>query len=57
MAEVDAIAKAIDIPSWAEKQGADREVRRDLRRVLKKYGLHTVSGLFDAAYAYIAEHY
>lgn len=57
VAEVDLIAKAINVPGWTEKQGADREVRRDLRQVLKKYGLHTVSGLFDAAYEYIAEHY
>lgn len=57
VAEVDLIAKAIDVPGWTEKQGADREVRRDLRQVLKKYGLHSVAGLFDAAYEYIAEHY
>lgn len=28
-----------------------------LRNVLKPHGLHTVDGLFEAAYAYVAEHY
>lgn len=55
--EVEAIATAIDVPGWAEKPGADRDVRKDLRKVLRKYGLHNVSDLFDQAYGYIAAHY
>lgn len=57
VAEVDVIAKAIDIPAWTDKQGADREVKRNLRQVLRKYGLHAVAGLFEDCYDYIAEHY
>ena len=32
-------------------------VRKEVRLVLKDKGLHTVPGLFDRAYEYIAEHY
>lgn len=42
---------------WLNAQKADRAVRRSVRVVLRKYELHTVDGLFDRAYDYIAEHY
>lgn len=32
-------------------------VRREVRAVLRKHQMHHVDGLFDRAYAYIAEHY
>ena len=43
--------------NWSGTQKGDQAVRRALRKVLGKYQLHTVDGLFDRAYAYISEHY
>ena len=42
---------------WASTQKGDMAVRKEVRLVLKDKGLHTVPGLFDRAYEYIAEHY
>jgi hypothetical protein len=40
-----------------ESQPGDREVRRQLRLVLKNAGLPPSGDLYDRAYAYIREHY
>lgn len=42
---------------WASTMKGDQAVRRELRSTLKNYGLPTVGGLFEKAFAYIAEHY
>ncbi|MGC3995503.1 MAG: HsdR family type I site-specific deoxyribonuclease [Propionicimonas sp.] len=59
VAEVDAIVKEVTAGNsgWASTQKGDRAVRREVRNTLRTYGLHTVPGLFERAYAYIAEHY
>ncbi len=43
-------------PSERGGQPGDRVVRRELRQVLRRYGL-TTGDLFDRAYAYIRENY
>ena len=49
--------KPIRGTSWQESQPGDREVRRQLRLVLKNNGLPPQGELYDRAYAYIREHY
>ena len=57
--EVDVIVKEVTAGNagWASTQKGDMAVRKEVRLVLKGKGLHTVPGLFEKAYAYIAEHY
>ena len=55
--EIDAIVKPVRGSRWQESQPGDREVRRQLRLVLKNNGLPPSGDLFDRAYAYIREHY
>ena len=55
--QVDAIVKPIRGTRWQESQPGDREVRRQLRLVLKNSGLPPSGELYDRAYGYIREHY
>jgi len=55
--QIDAIVKPIRGTRWQESQPGDREVRRQLRLVLKNSGLPPQGELYDRAYAYIREHY
>lgn len=55
--QIDAIVRPVKGTSWQTSQPGDREVRRQLRLVLKNNGLPPQGDLFDRAYAYIAEHY
>ena len=54
--EIDAIVKPVRGSRWQESQPGDREVRKQLRLVLKNNGLPPTGELFDRAYAYIREH-
>ncbi|HEX9228755.1 MAG TPA: type I restriction endonuclease subunit R, partial [Arthrobacter sp.] len=55
--DIDAIVKAVSFSGWSETQRGDKLVRLEVRKVLKKYELHRVEGLFDNAYNYIAANY
>jgi type I restriction enzyme R subunit len=55
--QIDDIVRPIRGTSWQTSQPGDREVRRQIRLVLKNSGLPPQGELFDRAYAYIAEHY
>ncbi|MFQ6484272.1 hypothetical protein [Brachybacterium epidermidis] len=57
--EIDEIVKrtTADDTGWMHTNAGDRAVRQAVRKTLRHYELHTVDGLFDAAYEYIAEHY
>ena len=55
--QIDAIVKPIRGTRWQESQPGDREVRRQLRLVLKNNGLPPAGDLYDRAYDYIREHY
>ena len=57
VSEIDAIVKQVRYDGWAVHSKGDRTVRQAIRSVLRKYELHRTAGLFDRAYAYIAEHY
>lgn len=55
--QIDALVRPIRGSGWQSSQPGDREVRRQLRLVLKNNGLPPQGVVFDRAYAYIAEHY
>jgi len=55
--QIDGIVKPVRGTGWQESQPGDREVRRQLRLVLKNNGLPPQGELYDRAYAYIREHY
>jgi type I restriction enzyme R subunit len=55
--EIDAIVRPIRGTGWQESQPGDREVRRQLRLVLRNGGLPPSGVLYDRAYAYIRQHY
>ena len=55
--QIDAIVRPVRHSGWQTSQPGDREVRQQLRRVLKNNGLPPQGALFDRAYAYVREHY
>lgn len=55
--DIDAIVKQVRFAGWAETQNGDRTVRKEIRLVLKRYGLPATGELFDRTYAYIRENY
>lgn len=57
VSEVDQIVKEVRYEGWAATQKGDRLVRQELRNTLRKFQLHKVVGLFEAAYDYIKVHY
>jgi len=57
VADIDTIVRQVRYTGWNETQEGDRTVRKEVRLILKKYGLPTTGDLFDRAYAYIRENY
>jgi type I restriction enzyme, R subunit len=55
--DIDAIVKEVRWDGWSNTREGARAVRREIRKVFKKYELPPTGELFDHAYAYIAEHY
>ena len=55
--QIDGLVRPIRGSGWQTSQPGDREVRRQLRLVLRNNGLPPQGAVFDRAYAYIAEHY
>lgn len=55
--DIDAIARQVTYSGWNESQPGDKAARKEVRRVLAKYGLPVTGPLFDNAYAYIRENY
>jgi type I restriction enzyme R subunit len=55
--EIDAIVRPVRGTGWQSSHPGDREVRRQLREVLRRHALPPIGELFDRAYAYIREHY
>lgn len=55
--QIDAIVRPVRGTGWQTSQPGDREVRRQIRLVLKNNGLPPQGDIFDRAYAYIQEHY
>lgn len=57
VSDVDEVVRQVRFTGWNETQTGDRTVRKELRLILKRYGLPTTGELFDRAYAYIRENY
>jgi len=55
--KIDSLVLQTRFTGWQASQPGDREVRRELRVILKEYGLPPTGDLFDRAYAYIAANY
>lgn len=55
--DIDTIVKQVRYTGWNETQEGDRTVRKELRQVLKKFGLPLTGPLFDNAYGYVRENY
>lgn len=54
---VDALVQPVRGTNWQTSHPGDRQVRRELSRLLKKCGLPPKGSLYDHAYAYICENY
>lgn len=57
VANIDEVVRQVRFTGWNETQSGDRQVRRELRKILKDKGLPETGELFDRAYAYIRENY
>jgi type I restriction enzyme R subunit len=55
--DIDTIVRQVRFTGWTHTQNGDRTVRREIRLILKKYGLPMTGELFDKAYGYIRENY
>lgn len=55
--DIDTIVRESAYTGWTESQAGDREVRKELRRVLHKYQLPLSGELYVRAYEYIRENY
>jgi type I restriction enzyme R subunit len=54
---IDAIAGQVRGTGWQESQPADKEVRREIRKVLRDYSLPLSGDLYNRAYEYVRENY
>lgn len=57
MGDIDAIVRQVRLAGWADTQNGDREVRKEIRLVLKRCGLPTTGEVFDRTYGYVRESY
>lgn len=57
VADIDDIVRAVRFAGWQETLAGEREVKKVLRKVLRKYKLQNEQDLFDRAYAYIRQYY
>jgi type I restriction enzyme R subunit len=55
--QIDSIVRPVRGTGWQTSHPGDREVRRQLRDILRRNALPPIGELFDRAYAYIREHY
>ncbi len=55
--KIDSLVRPVRGTGWQTSQPGDREVRRQLRLILRDSGLPPQGEIFDRAYAYISEHY
>ena len=55
--DFNTIVKQVRYTDWNENQEGDRTVQKELRQVLKKFGLPVTGPLSDNAYGYVRENY
>lgn len=54
---IDEIVGEVAYSGWTSSDSGDKSVRRELRAVLKKYGLPIKGDLFERIYQYVRENY
>lgn len=54
---IDGIVHEVAYTGWTTSDSGDKSVRRELRAVLKNYGLPIKGDLFDRIYQYVRENY
>lgn len=54
---IDSIAGQVRGTGWQESYPADKEVRREIRKVLRDYSLPLSGELYNRAYEYVRENY
>jgi hypothetical protein len=54
---IDRISRRGHYTGWTENDSGDKHVRRELRSVLKEYGLPINGQRFDKTYEYVRESY
>ena len=54
---IDKIVEGVAYTGWTSSDSGDKSVRRELRTVLKNYGLPVKGDLFDRTYQYVRENY
>jgi type I restriction enzyme R subunit len=55
--QIDSIVVEVAYTGWSKSDAGDKRVRRELRGVLKNFGLPIKGDLFDATYQYVRENY
>lgn len=55
--DIDSIVRVVRFDGWQRTARGEREVRKNLRRTLFKYKLHSDAELFEKAYDYIRQYY
>ena len=55
--EIDRIVIEVSYPGWEIKEDSQREVRKSLLKVFKKFRLPLNGEPFDSAYRYLETHY
>ncbi len=57
VSRIDAIVADVAYSGWTESDKGDKDVRRELRGVLKSFSLPIKGALFDKIYIYVRENY
>jgi type I restriction enzyme R subunit len=57
VSDIDAIVKEVRFSGWTTSQPGDRTVKREIRRVLRRYMLPATGEIFEKTYAYVRENY
>lgn len=55
--DIDVVVSIVRFEGWQQSIAGEREIKRALRKTLKKYLLHTDEDLFNRAYDYIRQYY
>ena len=55
--DIDEIVRVVRFDGWQDTSGGQREVKKELRKILLGVRLHGDQELFDRAYGYIAQYY
>ncbi len=55
--DIDSLVRAVRFEGWQQSNPGEREVKKALRKALRKYQLQQDQDLFDRAYEYIRQYY